>query len=193
MESSVKKLGRLCDVMEGKSCCKTKKNECKGKKCTKKVKAKAKNECGKKCSEGKELKPTNELLPVAGQRVPDFSRDGLNVWELKSGEDAYYQTQGKRNLAIAGNEEMFGKYRQRGPLYLCRWGKGDNEGVIVNVTHDGKMWVTPLTNTLADRFSDPLEMLGRFPQLAPAVKERVLVYKPESLEQAQRRTERNPR
>ena len=106
MESSVKKLGRLCDVMEGKSCCKTKKNECKGKKCTKKVKAKAKNECGKKCSEGKELKPTNELLPVAGQRVPDFSRDGLNVWDLKSGEDAYYQTQGKRNLAIAGNEDQ---------------------------------------------------------------------------------------
>lgn len=190
MESSVKKLGRLCDVMEGKSCCKTKKNECKGKKCAKKAKAKAKNECGKAC---KKNESKNEAFtPIGSHRKADFERDGLAVWDLQSGDDTVNQLAGVGKLGIAGNEEMFGKYRQRGPLYLCRWGKGENEGVVVNVTHDGKMWVTPLSNAMSDRYSDPLEMLGKYPQLAPAVKERVLVYKPMSVEQAQR-TERNPR
>ncbi len=64
--------------------------------------------------------------------------------------------------------------------------------MVVNVTRDGKMWVTNMDNAMPDRYSDPLEMLGKYPQLAPAVKERVLVYKPMSVEQAQR-TERNPR
>lgn len=195
MESSVKKLGRLCDVMEGKSCCKTKKNECKGKKCAKKakVKAKAKNECGKACKKNESLEPKQEWFePYGNKRKADFERDGLSVWDLVSAGDALYQIGRKTPLGIANNDEVFFKYRDRGPLYLCKWGNGNNEAVVVNVTHDGKMWVTTLDNGMPDRYSDPLEMLGKYPQLAPAVKERVLVYKPMSVEQAQR-TESNPR
>lgn len=168
MSSVITRLGRLCDKMAEVS-------ECgKGKKCNKpckKSKKKAKNECNKnECGS----KGCHEWM-VPMWRKPDFQADGLSVWDLKDAKDAQQQLAGNRSLGIAaqGDANVFDKYRQRGPIYLCRWGLKDDQGVVVNVSHRGEYYVTNLQNSMPDKYTDPLEMLGKYPQLAPAVKNNV--------------------